>query len=338
MTVATHHHATRHHATMLAAHMAPATCHTSRHASRCASNSLPPSGGPHLRTGIFSPPRLPSAAVGVAAGRAHSVVLCDGGGVWAWGGSSSGECGCYSAEPLPHPTRLALAPSVIVVQAVSACAPHGHAHAHAHAHATCTCNMGMHMQVAAGQLHTVLLTADGAVLCCGAGGGGALGTGELCDSAAPRAAQLPERARAVAAGGFHSLAVGAAASRIVYGWGAGASGQLGIPCAEFLPPPAEEEAGAVAPSHAALQARAARQARQAAARHAPRATPCALAGAPRCAMIAAGGYHSLILSQQVLAACWLRCACTEHALHVHVQSFSLALLRVQCVPTMWQGF
>ena len=40
-------------------------------------------------------------------------------------------------------------------------------------------HMHMHMQVAAGQLHTVMLTADGAVLCCGAGGGGALGTGEL---------------------------------------------------------------------------------------------------------------------------------------------------------------
>jgi alpha-tubulin suppressor-like RCC1 family protein len=163
----------------------------------------------------------------------------------------------------------------------------------------------MHLQVAAGQLHTVLLTADGAVLCCGAGGSGALGTGELCDSAAPRTAQLPERARAVAAGGFHSLAVGQHASRIVYGWGSGASGQLGMPGAEFLPPPAEEEAGAVVPPPAALQAR---QARQAAARHAPRATPCALVGAPRCAMIAAGGYHSLMLSQQVLAACGLPCA------------------------------
>jgi len=163
----------------------------------------------------------------------------------------------------------------------------------------------IHLQVAAGQLHTVLLTADGAVLCCGAGGSGALGTGELCDSAAPRTAQLPERARAVAAGGYHSLAVGAAASRIVYGWGSGASGQLGMPGAEFLPPPAEEEAGAVVPPPAALQAW---QARQAAARHAPRATPCALVGAPRCAMIAAGGYHSLMLSQQVLAACGPPCA------------------------------
>ena len=155
--------------------------------------------------------------------------------------------------------------------------------------------------MAAGQLHTVLLTADGAVLCCGAGGGGALGTGELCDSASPRVAQLPERARAVAAGGFHSLAVGAAASRIVYGWGAGASGQLGPPSLT-LPPPGGEAPGGGAAGPVALQA---------AARHAPRATPCALDGAPRCAMIAAGGYHSLILSQQV-AAC-LQCACSVHA-------------------------
>ena len=76
-----------------------------------------------MQTGVLSPPRLPSAAVGVGAGRAHSVVLCDGGGVWAWGASGSGECGLYAAEPLPHPTRLALAPSVIVTQVGSAYTP-----------------------------------------------------------------------------------------------------------------------------------------------------------------------------------------------------------------------
>ena len=46
---------------------------------------------------------------------------------------------------------------------------------------------------------------------------GELGDGRLSDSATPRRALLDLHARAVAAGGFHTLALGE--DRAVYGWG-----------------------------------------------------------------------------------------------------------------------
>ena len=204
---------------------------------------------------------LPSAALGVSVGRTHSLALCEGGEVWAWGGSASGQCGEYPGfhfdaahfKPLVSPCRLALGLPLVVVQ------------------------------VSAGQLHTALLTAAGEVYSCGAGGSGELGDGLMEASAAPRRARLPEAARAIDAGSFHTLALAAAPSRTVYGWGAAASGQLGPPPPQDDPQPPTLSPGGIPISQP---------------RQPPRAAPRALEGAPACAGLAAGGYHSLLLSQQ----------------------------------------
>ena len=84
------------------------------------------------------------------------------------------------------------------------------------------------VQVAAGQQHSIFLLRDGRVFCSGVGTSGELGDGQQTDSTRPVRAQLPEPAMSIAAGGFHSLAIGCRPARTVYGWGSAASKQLGI--------------------------------------------------------------------------------------------------------------
>ena len=73
--------------------------------------------------------------------------------------------------------------------------------------------VGRAAQVSAGELHSLFLLASGDAYSCGAGTAGELGTGGWTDCRVPRRVLLPEPARAVAAGGFHSLALSALPSR-----------------------------------------------------------------------------------------------------------------------------
>jgi alpha-tubulin suppressor-like RCC1 family protein len=81
--------------------------------------------------------------------------------------------------------------------------------------------------VSCGHQHTVILTAEGVVLSCGAGEYGVLGTGSTEDSTvpAPLDALLDEDIVHIAAGYDHTLALTATGK--VYSWGRNGSGQLG---------------------------------------------------------------------------------------------------------------
>jgi alpha-tubulin suppressor-like RCC1 family protein len=81
-------------------------------------------------------------------------------------------------------------------------------------------------QIAAGQMHSAFLLEGGSVFCCGGGANGELGNGEHRDSSRPVRALVPEIVRSIAAGGFHTLAIGNGAARHSYGWGASSRGQL----------------------------------------------------------------------------------------------------------------
>ncbi|EOD04412.1 hypothetical protein EMIHUDRAFT_221228 [Emiliania huxleyi CCMP1516] len=143
-------------------------------------------------TSLLAAVALPAAG-DVSAGRTHSLALTLQGEVYAWGSNVHGQLG------LPALRQLVGSSAIVV-------------------------------QVAAGHLHSVFLLRTGAVYCCGAGSAGErsgeLGDGRLSDSATPRRALLDLPARAVAAGGFHTLALGEDRAA-VYGWGSAACGQLG---------------------------------------------------------------------------------------------------------------
>jgi alpha-tubulin suppressor-like RCC1 family protein len=82
-------------------------------------------------------------------------------------------------------------------------------------------------QVSLGQQHTVLLTDDGEVLCCGVGEYGRQGTGHSVDSLVPTSVEslADEEIVQIAAGQDHTLAL--TASGAIFSWGRNQSGQLG---------------------------------------------------------------------------------------------------------------
>ena len=142
-----------------------------------------------------------AAVASVAAGYSHSLALAHDGRAFAWGDTGSGQCGA-------PPTQV----TVLTPQPL-------------------LCFAGRRVaQIAAGQLHSAFLLQTGEVYCCGENSSGQLG---VVDSgtmalATPRVVQLSERAVAIAAGGFHTLAIGAGVRRQVWGWGSGSAGQLGL--------------------------------------------------------------------------------------------------------------
>ena len=85
-------------------------------------------------------------------------------------------------------------------------------------------------QVSAGSEHTVLLTDLGHVLTCGNGAFGRLGHGTSKSLHLPHLvhslAACKERIVMVSAGGEHSLAL--SESGLVYAWGSGQCGRLGL--------------------------------------------------------------------------------------------------------------
>ena len=160
----------------------------------------------------------------LAAGRSHSLAAASDGQLYAWGrmhvqsGDNPWAGPSTQSIPSPEAVVLDLTDDDALCAAVGRCALHI---------TVAPSRMRWVTQVAAGQLHSAFLLSGGAVFCCGAGSAGELGDGEMCDAAAPVRARLPEAARAIAAGGFHTLAIGAGPARRVYGWGSAACRQLG---------------------------------------------------------------------------------------------------------------
>jgi alpha-tubulin suppressor-like RCC1 family protein len=81
--------------------------------------------------------------------------------------------------------------------------------------------------VAAGAVFSLALRSDGTVLSCGRNNFGQLGNGTTNDSSTPVAVSMPGgvKATAIAANGYHGLAL--TSTGAVYGWGYNAFGQLG---------------------------------------------------------------------------------------------------------------
>ena len=265
-----------------------------------------------------APVLLPPAAElrSVAAGRAHSIVCTASGEAFLWGQ----RIGAAAAPPAANPQPIPFG---------------GNAHV---------------VQVAAGQLHCALLLRSGAVYCLGVGDCGALGEGEG-DCAMPRLVRLPEAARAVAAGGYHTLAVSASACRHVFGWGSAACGQLGM-MSEAVPKStgelAEEAEAAEAAARAGSLPPLPRPPRRIKLAVVP--SPTALVGfardaalsatevedgaqdvdeeeqpraLPPCAAIAAGSHHSLLLTQRGLV---LSCG------KVMMMMMMMMMIAARCLP------
>ena len=189
------------------------------------------------------------AITSLAAGRSHSLAASSDGQLYAWGQALA--CGIASqirsitnpaVQPVALPRRVILdvgddddlpaphwwrtSPPMASEDTLSNAVSLRELHARRRAPLPPSRSRQV-TQVAAGQCHSALLLSGGAVFCCGVGSAGELGDGHMCDSAAPVRARLPEAARAIAAGGFHTLAIGAGPARRAYGWGSSACRQLG---------------------------------------------------------------------------------------------------------------
>lgn len=134
----------------------------------------------------------------IAAGVEQNLAVTSSGGLLAWGGNNfgqlgNGSSGGYSAVPvtvtLPAGTKA--------------------------------------IAVAAGSLHSLVLTSTGAVLAFGFNADGELGDGNKTNSDVPVKVDLPGGAKviAIAAGAYDSLAL--TSTGAVYAWGYNADGELG---------------------------------------------------------------------------------------------------------------
>ena len=132
--------------------------------------------------------------VAVAAGVTHSLALTATGEVWAWGLNHVGQLGTGTTVESRAPVRVPGLSGVI--------------------------------SVAAGQFNSLVLTADGRVWSWGFNAFGQLGTGStaLFDPV-PKQPTAVSNIVAIAAGGYHSLAV--ERTGMVVAWGLNHVGQLG---------------------------------------------------------------------------------------------------------------
>jgi len=205
-------------------------------------------------TRLNTPTRLPSPlggerAVSVSAGLMHSLALTADGAVWSWGGGGNGRLGHGDEQGQLLPKKVeALAGRGVV--AVSAGSNHnvaltadgavwswgdgsygmlGHGdEQHQWQPNTIEALAGQRViAVAAGVSHSLALAADGAVWSWGRGGSGKLGHGDQQNQLLPKKieALAGQRAVAVSAGVYHSLALTADSS--VWSWGFGGRGRLG---------------------------------------------------------------------------------------------------------------
>jgi alpha-tubulin suppressor-like RCC1 family protein len=130
----------------------------------------------------------------LAAGAHHSVAVCEGGELLAWGSGAWGQLGHGDRRGRASPTPVRGLPPIRAV----ACAS-----------------------------HTAALSESGELWTWGANGRGQLGHGHFRDALAPRRVDAFAAARVVrvACGGGHTVAI--TADGRVHGWGAADAGQLG---------------------------------------------------------------------------------------------------------------
>jgi alpha-tubulin suppressor-like RCC1 family protein len=152
--------------------------------------------------------RFPASATGatwkqVAAGTSHSLALAADGRLYAWGNNNHGELGNGSSTDRATPVEVAL--------------PHSAANT-------------TWAYVAAGNHHTLALTANGHLYAWGGNDYGQLGNGTEMTALLPTPIGLTKKLAGlrwnhVAAGRFHTLAV--ASNGQLYTWGSNRFGQLG---------------------------------------------------------------------------------------------------------------
>jgi alpha-tubulin suppressor-like RCC1 family protein len=158
------------------------------------------------QTGVGGLPAGPlqgKTIAAIAGGGAHSLALCADGSIYAWGQNLYGALGDGTTTSSNTPV------AVKTDGALSGRKPSA---------------------VAAGSLHSLLLTADGSVFAWGYNFWGQLGNGTTTTSNVPvrvnsTGALAGRRITAIAAGDVHSLALSADGS--VFAWGSNGDGQLG---------------------------------------------------------------------------------------------------------------
>lgn len=139
---------------------------------------------------------LATTATSVAAGADHTCAILVDGSVQCWGDNARGQLGDGSREDRPTPVAVRELSDPIV-------------------------------KVAAGQLHTCALAADGDLYCWGTNNRGQLGNGTLDSSRTPlRVAGTPGDAADLGAGADHACAI--FKSGAVYCWGSNRARQLGL--------------------------------------------------------------------------------------------------------------
>jgi alpha-tubulin suppressor-like RCC1 family protein len=145
-------------------------------------------------TSPVSPIGLPPIA-SIAAGIDFVIAVGADGSVWSWGGGGKGQLGNAATTDSPLPQKLTSMNGVSFVV------------------------------TSAGSRHCLALKSDGTVWAWGANGSGQLGTGSISTSSAvPIQVTGLSNVTSLAAGSFHSLAVG----DHVWAWGDNTFGQLGI--------------------------------------------------------------------------------------------------------------
>jgi alpha-tubulin suppressor-like RCC1 family protein len=142
--------------------------------------------------GTSTPRPRPVAA---AAGDAHTCAVDDRGAVWCWGRGDEGQLGDSTGIERLSPTEIPLGTGIAAAE-----------------------------RVAAGAAHTCVL-AGGRIFCWGRNAEGQVGTPLQIPILAPQEVVAFAEARAIAAGGRHTCAIGPDAT--VSCWGANESGQLG---------------------------------------------------------------------------------------------------------------
>jgi alpha-tubulin suppressor-like RCC1 family protein len=162
-----------------------------------------------------SPWRALENIIAVAGGWGHSLALRADGTVWAWGNNASGQLGIGTTEDSTVPVRVR--------------GPRG---SRRDGPLVAAYLSGI-VAIAAGQTFSLALGVDGRVWAWGANESGELGDGTTIDRHFPTAvandgtSAFPYLvgAKAIAAGGFHSLALGSAG--VLRSWGANQAGALG---------------------------------------------------------------------------------------------------------------
>lgn len=158
-----------------------------------------------------------AGVVMAAAGECHAAATTEEGHLWTWGDGEHGQLGQGDVEPRQAPSRV-----IVGVGADGS-----------------VLGWGRVVMVACGNLHTLVLTADGKVWSCGCGSWGRLGLGDTRDRHTPTLVRPNELFGGativmVAAGASHSASVSSEGD--VWCWGCGREGCLGANVEDSLVP------------------------------------------------------------------------------------------------------